>query len=1681
MIIKYFVSALLLIGLTYETIATPSNHDKSQNQKIWMWSAIESLHDDSHGSQLSKTNQHSSSLIIKKNGSAFIELPKRQWLRLKLSKGHLTEQNVGDNKELIERGFVWYSVGNGLFLPATLNKEKPHNEQTPQKHSWLLESSEKDKTLIKIKNPFNKTLSLHLSMGSEHDSLNRVKQAFEPSDKLNSKDKKWYFLSSKSKHIKLNRYQDSEVITMDLKGPGSWKLETRLLYDKQDWQRFIDVPIKLNGKYWNNWRLHPSIDHSNTLHNSQCNVLTSFPETYEFSLPKGNHRLEFTSPQSMFVRLLNMKQNPYLFSRNAAKIKHSTSIVRKMPLSKTPFDRVYNNQMEFDNAILDAFYSGSISQEDMEKYLNHEKNKQKKLNPWLHNSQALKDIIQRYQIWKPLNIANNRNTQNKAWLVPVKAIPLKKGRSRYIRKGNKEEIRLDNLVRINVNGSSELHAPSNKGAYKIRLQFPIYETPYDFKIVDRLGKEKTWLWRPKHLSIENFEIQSGKHLNALINGDKQFTQQALATVSADISLNANEFPIRLSHSSKHAIRYSAFYKEIRHFSLDQNSWNRAIDTLGKTRITTLLTNDQPTKRTQHSLLENKVIQDLKPIKEWLFHNRQLWSSKLSPNTFTTPQLKQETIVNLTRRLTNKGEYKLLTDILKGVAIKDPSPKRRSQAMGWLYEYYSGKNDTANISAYHSWKFKYFPQQHLPILTHWLVQQGQSKLALRLYTLFQSNNRDVAKFYTSVKQNWHHNNKSTPNIHHLWQAILEQDWNQSVHYSDKIKHHSQWQYFIQSMPDHSEQHNPVKWLSWINKSPDSNIKVPIHLIPKQQAGSALLYQAMKDKSFQLATAHPNTPIEYQLIGPVEVQFAFRLQHSDQDRLNSIDDWVEIENNQNKKWLPILNSRASQQLKILPSEIGVPGSIKKLTVSLGPGTHNLKIKAFQNPLMVSAKIYSPALLSNLMDAIQNTDTATQLLSSAKINKKIQSNPPMNAISLLDNVDINQLQSCEENNLLSILGFNVYSDHENWEIPSHSQQWQAPNTLQKIDGQMGAQAIKDVNDLEQYLLAIIWHWPTTPANERAKLLANANHLAQKKSLNPDIRKLINKINRAYGWKKESIVLSSAGNKKIKLYIESDYFNEREQLIFQGKPNKGERLYGHNQLGLMMNFKKSTKLKLNIHQTQLPYQLMPEGKLIVTLNKKTIKTLELPKAKHVINLKIPSGRQQLRIRLLKPSSDHWVYVQANAFISGKWLNMMRPRQSRFQVATHALPLNIHLKQASWLRIDEYQYGQVKQQYQQQKEAGTLILKPASDQTAAMYRVFSLQEKNDTRTLVSFNAHGKPFNQMQVHSHASLLSHLPVSQPDINGTSQYAQHRSSNGIYFQHEARYDLDGNANNQEIESFNELGWRHRKKLNCLSCYWRSDVFGRSHTNGNEDVIGAKVWLIGQLPYSDNWSWRIKQEALFSSYTSEAWRWAGFANLINKHSISESIQNRHYLEFFAQHLSFDINALPQDTDVYSQYKNDHKWGIKIEESLHIRPWLDSYLSGHFRLVSNELDQTLDPDYFQAGLSWSQYWNPLEVSLSYRHRTYLVDNLRSSANHQPTLGINFKLWQQLKSQDLIEYRARVNSDLNNNEYAITFEISWNMTNTMGFSHFMPSESAFHSLKRDAFARRFMASSSTQEAAHEE
>lgn len=1651
----------------------------------WSWEGIEALHNETQDASLGKLSSQGQNIIVDAHGTAVFTIPNGYWLRFINPENTL---NANARLEQIQqKPSVWYSASNGLFIPAPLQfyssaRDQPvfGNKNTSsttkkRKHNlsaqWIMIPPVEADLVVMLKNSNGQAMHWQVSRARPRDL--GVADGISEIMSGENNDLTWHFENNPGKHVQLSQLNKNQHYKIDLQGPGKWKIETRLLQNVwQPWQRFININLKLNGQYWQDWRLHPSRDNSRTLKSEQCERLTSRPEALVISLPKGKHRLSFNAPQAMGLRVAKIEESPFLFQRNHPD-KNSTA--EPIPVNSA------QAWPEYDDALLADYLSGYLKDAAMGLF------EQEHVNKQLQQIKTLNLIEQRYQVWRPLSVSSIGLQQKSVWLMEAKQRSQQNNTERFILNDDGLDRSQKIILQLKPKQEVELQAPTKQLHHLLKLSFPVQDKPFEITLKNRHGHTAIWYWRPQLIDTSELDIVSVEDFSALALGSKANQANTFVSASGTIRFTHDDFPIRFSHNAKHDLWFSPFYRSSLSLSLDEETWLRALEQLGVPQMLSLL--QQPSRLIEPpqtssvstasfsnlARLKDLVWQDWQPLRSWLLSYQQIWSQRLTLSKFEENPLRHEPLTNFIKRLSQQGDYALLSQTLKGVAVKDPDTLRQQQALNWLFDYYSDNQDISNLSAYHSWQFQLNPEQHLPILANWLLSQGQSEMAMRLFELDNMHSQNLPYQHTKLQQTWQQYQAVLSPLISVWHALWYQDWQQAKQASKKLSKNNPWKKFLAIMPNNA---NPEAWLHWISQSPKNDLHtakpkggaltIPLALSPTQSSGSVQLYQPQRQLYFQMALANPMSPVQYSVIGPIEMEVSVRLKHDYSNENEPIDDWIEIENNGDKRWFPIMNSQPSTGLTLLSnSELRV-GSADTMTLSLGPGLHQLSFRPLTHSGLISAKVFSPPILSNAVKSIQNS--AFLLRGVATEPSKFMTDTALDqsylrANTLLENMDVIYLQECRANNAQAMLA-SENRPPVSWSSADLATQWQVEHSLSEPDEKLKVLTLKSslgkyfghVNELEQHLLNGLWHWQDAQSQQKLNWLAQANALAHPFLNHVNIRALVNKLNENYDFQPVEMIVASAGNRRANSSDNSEFMAEREALFWSGKSPKGERLYGHNQLGFIARFNNKTRIRLNLTQVHYPYHQAPAANVEVSLNDKTFKTISLSPLQQTVELHIPPGRQKVAIALTNPSKDHWLYVQADAYLNGKWQAILTPNYKRYDVATAQQPLELYFDKPSWVRIDEFRRAKVTHRYQYQAQAGTLELKPNKGEKQVMLRVLSLQEKRPSQSLHAFNFE-KDSEVVEANALPILdLAKRTVEEFAISGARLNTIGNDTDGVYVQYQSRRDFDSDTTSNDTERFVEVGWRYRKKLDCLSCYWRSDLFAREHTKDNISTLGMHQWLQGAWPKS-NWSWQMRQSLFVQPADSNPFRVSVNGILKHNHDINETMSHGHDMQLFARYLSEKNPTFLTDNDVYSNYQNQHRWGLRLEESIIGRPWLDSFWRVHARVASNELESSLKAEYVQAGIGWRQYFKPMEIGLDYHHRSYLKDENRASVIHKPVLGLQLNYWQGLHNGELLHWKLRLTNDLERSEYSVLLETSWNFLRGHRLKDYRPDETVFYDL----------------------
>ncbi|MDX1734832.1 MAG: hypothetical protein R3228_10700 [Halioglobus sp.] len=824
---------------------------------------------------------------------------------------------------------------------------------------------------------------------------------------------------------------------------------------------------------------------------------------------------------------------------------------------------------------------------------------------------------------------------------------------------------------------------------------------------------------------------------------------------------------------------------------------------------------------------------------------------------------------------------------------------------------------------------------------------------------------------------------------------------------------------------------------------------------------------RDVHLRRFLARPDAGIDYSITGPVELQLALRPYHQEPGA-QVINDWIELAVADESRWLPLTDSRASSRIRQVSS--GAPGAMGKrhrVTLRFGPGEHRLRVRPADHPVLVDAQLLAPAPMASLVRALQQPGPAMP----ANV---------MTAADVLGGISLSTLADCGGSGGDAVLPAQRWIDYATLEDGSSSS-FSAAHTLADLSLPLTPREAGRA-DVERYLLLALWHWPGASSERRRGWIAQGNALAASHPLDARIDRLLRALNRDYRWQLEEQLTGSAGSRRVatSATVESPALVARERMLAPDGIVSGQRLTGHGNIGFFTRFRQPTRVRLTLRQGILPYHQAPPAEVQVSLGGDTVTRIAMPPQRVKYTLEVPAGEQKIRLSLREPSSDHWLYVDAEARLDGGWVPLVERQPRRFDVATAEQPVEIYIDEPRWLRIDEYRGDTVSHRHYLQSEPGILRLTPAAGLKRAYYRVSGWRPRARPNTLLPYEFTAT--SAVVPYAAAARIAPLAVSAPAETASYRWLPEKdtavavgATDGAYVQFELRRDFDADAPGDD-ERFVEAGWRHRDALDCAGCYWRSDLFAREHTEDDNRVIGTRQWLRGTLP-RPGWRWETRQSLLLQLDPDVEWSWGGSLSAVHRLAINEKMASENSLQLFGRYLSADDPEQPVDNDIFTDYKDRHRYGARLGSVLRGSPWLDSRWVVDARISTNEDFNPLQPDYLQAGAAWRQFFTPVAVSAGFRHRYYLDDDDRSGSSHSPLLQLALDSRHGI-GERLLNFNGRVDYDPDRNEFSVRFGVGMDLTRGRGLLDYDPVRTGFHGLFSRDLQRSVPAHQLTEQAA---
>lgn len=433
--------------------------------------------------------------------------------------------------------------------------------------------------------------------------------------------------------------------------------------------------------------------------------------------------------------------------------------------------------------------------------------------------------------------------------------------------------------------------------------------------------------------------------------------------------------------------------------------------------------------------------------------------------------------------------------------------------------------------------------------------------------------------------------------------------------------------------------------------------------------------------------------------------------------------------------------------------------------------------------------------------------------------------------------------------------------------------------------------------------------------------------------------------------------------------------------------------------------ELKLNLH----PMRFYPAQEVLVDvlLDDKLINQVRLNGTRDQIAIRpnIPQGAHLLSLRL----SQAW----RNQLVSATLLQVQgQKRQAlfpepdttrRFSVATAQEPILFRVQGPTLLKIERYSAGQLQTSYRTLASGWqTVRVSPAAGESQSAYRFY--QQASQTAEMAS---------EVAVLQAPSLQ--LPMAQPVTVPLSNSMLRLFDDPIDSQHQEgptwsaygqvallKSAIDPELTQAEVM---ELGVERRHQYRDQH-YTQFQLAGRQYVREGRSLdtsfTAQADWLI---PYQPDTRLTLSGELAYQQQRYQlglrgTGRWQ--AELVPAYW-----QNWFEAEWFYRSLSHQEG---QDADfdpkVWSRYRVNHGYGVRLADQISYRPWLDAQLQLRAELISNT-DLSLDRVRWRAAFYHQiQRW---QWGLGYYGVQGVKDQHRTAetTEHKVQLELDADLWQ--------------------------------------------------------------------------
>jgi hypothetical protein len=1025
---------------------------------------------------------------------------------------------------------------------------------------------------------------------------------------------------------------------------------------------------------------------------------------------------------------------------------------------------------------------------------------------------------------------------------------------------------------------------------------------------------------------------------------------------------------------------------------------------------------------------------LEAVESW---NRLFWLGPVG--------LRTETVLALMRLLQSLGEDFLAGQYARYVLLKHESAQAIAPAVSLLEANASQEEDTELLEQLRAFMFTRCPcEQHLVKLLEALALNDRDEMVLWAGMVLREGERPYESMLPgALHLNWWQTFDAL--VTNLPSAELGSFWRGQKHLAFYRFGEAEQEFrsagghgveFLRAVEEGGEIRSRLAaadlsgraaavaaWENWQSNHPGPKVWRSAKDVVVESAHTELLFNSELNQFSQVYRAEPNTPVTLRFVGPARLQIEARPVLEPPSE-KPVDDWLELAEGGVTNRVPVYQAVPNPSLEFAAGYTNaLPARKTTFVQAWGSGRHEVHIRLTERSGLIRVLQEQPVLPARILPPTPGTRT---FLSAAGY-----SNAPGNVLS--------------------------------------------PERIRQLLD------LREPGDLLKHLVTLLRIAEGHPTfREEAQCVAEL--LAWQASYPPGSRRLLARLANDRVWLPLPVTPLSAGIRPLR--VPADLAQDpsarlRRALLVPASTNQ-LTIGSQNEFAASMTLLHTADVRLQARLVKAGFSPAAPTTLALQIDNQDIRHLSLtpvqPTAESAFTL--APGPHRIRTWITDPVVNQFVRITLHGESPGVTNSIWSALEDAgmdnrfFHTATAEQPLRFAWKGPALFRIDEWREDHFLSELRLVPEGDqTVEIRPTAGRTESWYRVF-------VRTTQTNQPQPRPtWTPREPDRMPPPVLQMPpsVDVAEAHLTDYYELGRQEDGTWTvgvlgARRRPFEAGGQFNSNE---FLEVNGGYRKAATSGTLWFNTEALARVHRPG-DITLGLAETIMGRprtLPFE--WAWSAEAFAGWldsdgAGSDFEAALYSEFKAGQRRH-LSRKVDLYPYLSLFGRYLTLDSESAANydyiDQDLFTDYRDTHRWGARLGTELEYRPWLDTLLQAGLELAGNE---DFTPDHCGLRLSWNQMLGPARGEAAYGFNYYLNDSDRSSDAFLQSVSVALftELW--LDGRHRLELGGQYRHDWPASVDSYFLVLRWNFSNGRGYTDYAPDDMVFRNLRNRAIPARF-------------